>query len=270
MRTCSLEGKVALVTGGGQGLGAAISRALAEAGAAVAVNYVEASDHDAGDHEAGDHDAGDHDAGKGKNRMQAEETARQLGSSAAICQADVRKLAETGAMLDWIVERFGKIDLVINNAGILRDRTLKKMSAEEWHQVIETNLTGVFNVCRSAVPLLSNGGRIVNLASIAGILGFFGQCNYAASKAGVIGFTKALSKELGYRGITVNAVAPGVVLTEMGRSIPEEVRDEMLKQIPLGRFGEPEEIADAVMFLCSDMAKYISGQVIQVNGGWIG
>jgi 3-oxoacyl-[acyl-carrier protein] reductase len=265
MSTCSLEGKVALVTGGGQGLGAAICRALAEAGAAVVVNYVED-----GDHVAGDRDAGDHVAGKGKNRLQAEETARQLGSSAAICQADVRKLAETGAMLDWIVESFGKIDLVINNAGILRDRTLKKMSAEEWHQVIETNLTGVFNVCRSAVPLLSNGGRIVNLASIAGILGFFGQCNYAASKAGVIGFTKALSKELGYRGITVNAVAPGVVLTEMGRSIPEEVRDEMLKQIPLGRFGEPEEIADAVMFLCSDMAKYISGQVIQVNGGWIG
>ena len=117
---------------------------------------------------------------------------------------------------------------------------------------------------------ISDNGRIVNLSSIAGVLGFFGQCNYAASKAGVVGFTKVLSKELGKKGITVNAVAPGVILTEMGKSIPQEVRDEMLKNIPLGKFGDPEDIANTILFLCSDMAKYITGQVIHVNGGWIG
>jgi len=137
-----------------------------------------------------------------------------------------------------------------------------------WQEVIDTNLTGVFNVCKSASASISDGGRIVSLSSVAAFLGFFGQANYAAAKAGVVGLTKVLSRELARRNVTVNAVAPGVVLTEMGKSIPDESRAEMLKQIPLGRFAEPREVADVVLFLCSDMASYVTGQTIHVNGGW--
>jgi len=245
-----LTGKVALVTGGGQGLGAATCRALAEAGANVVVNYFNDD--------------------QGINRQRAQETAEKLGSAATAMQANVTKIAEIKAMFEQILQRYGKIDIIVNNAGILRDKTLKKMAIEEWQQVIDTNLTGVFNVCHCAIEKISDGGRIVNLSSISGLLGFFGQTNYSASKAGVVGFTKALSREVGKRGITVNAVAPGVVLTEMGKSIPEEVRSEMLKNIPLGKFGAPEDIAQAILFLCSDLAHYITGQVIHVNGGWIG
>lgn len=165
---------------------------------------------------------------------------------------------------------FGRLDIVVNNAGIVRDRTVRKMSRDEWDAVIQTNLTGVFHVCRAAADQLADGGRIVNLASISGLIGLFGQGNYAASKAGVIGLTKVLRRELARRRIPVNAVAPGVVLTEMGQTIPEAVRAEMLKGIPLGRFGEAEEIAHTILFLCSDLASYITGQVIRVNGGWIG
>jgi len=245
-----LTGKTAVVTGGGQGLGAATGKALVEAGARVVINYFNDE--------------------KGVNKQRAEETVGNLGSSAMAMQANVTNSAEIEAMFQQILERCGKIDIVINNAGILRDKTLKKMSCEEWNQVIATNLTGVFNVCRSAVEKIADGGRIVNLSSISGVMGFFGQTNYAASKAGVVGFTKALSREVGKRGITVNAVAPGVILTEMGKSIPEEVRAEMLKNIPLNKFGEPEDIANAILFLCSDLAKYMTGQVLHVNGGWIG
>jgi len=250
VRNIDLTNKVALVTGGGQGLGAVTCKALVEAGANVAINYF--------------------DDTKGINKQRAEETAQELGDLAIPVKADVRNVGEIQEMIDSILNKYNKIDIVVNNAGVLRDKTLKKMSPEEWQQVIDTNLTGVFNVCRSVVEIISDGGRIINLSSIAGILGFFGQCNYVASKAGVIGFTKVLSRELGKRGVTVNAVAPGVILTEMGKSIPEEVRDEMMKNIPLGKFGDPEDIADTILFLCSDMAKYITGQVIHVNGGWIG
>ncbi|OQY17111.1 MAG: beta-ketoacyl-ACP reductase [Desulfobacteraceae bacterium 4572_35.1] len=250
MRKIDLTNKVALVTGGGQGLGAVTCKALVEAGANVIINYF--------------------DDEKGINKQRAEETAQELGNSAVPMKANVRNIDEIEEMLNSILSKYGKIDIVINNAGIVRDKTLKKMSTEEWQQVIDTNLTGVFNVCRSVVEKISDGGRIVNLSSISGILGFFGQSNYAASKAGVIGFTKVLSRELGRKGITVNAVAPGVILTEMGKSIPEEVRDEMLKNIPLNKFGDPEDIANTILFLCSDMAKYITSQVINVNGGWIG
>lgn len=250
MTQIDLTGKVALVTGGGQGLGAATCTALANAGATIVINYFQ-------------------DPG-GVNQKRAEETARQIGHSSVALRADVRDMSEVEEMFGRILSQFGHIDIVINNAGVLSDKTLKKMTELDWERVIETNLTGVFNVCRCAVEKISDNGRFVNLSSISGVVGFFGQSNYAASKAGVIGFTKVLSKEVGKRGITANAVAPGVVLTEMGKSIPEEVRTDMLKNIPLGKFGAPEDIAHTVLFLCSNLAQYITGQVIHVNGGWIG
>ena len=181
--------------------------------------------------------------------------------------ADIRRDADTSNLVDATHQSFGSIDILVNNAAILRD---KKMQMDDWQDVIETNLTGVFRMCKSAQESMNDGGRIVNMASISALVGFFGQSNYAASKAGVIGLTKVLSKELASRQITVNAVAPGVVLTEMGQSIPESARQQMLTQIPLGRFGSREDIANAILFLCSPLADYITGQTLHVNGGWLG
>lgn len=248
MVSVDLSGRVALVTGGGQGLGQATSRGLYAAGAAVAVNYFPDAD--------------------GFNRQRAEETVQSLGDRAIAVPADVRDGAQVSRCLAAVIDRFGRLDIVVNNAAIIRDRTLRNMSDDDWDAVIDTNLTGVFQVCKAVQGVLSDGGRIVNMASISGVIGFFGQANYASAKAGVIALTKVLSKELGKRQITVNAVAPGVVLTEMGQSIPEEVRQEMLKQIPLRKFGEPDDIANAILFLCSDLARYITGQTLHVNGGW--
>jgi 3-oxoacyl-[acyl-carrier protein] reductase len=250
MISIDLSGQTAIVTGAGQGLGAATASLLHAAGANVVVNYFEDS--------------------AGANRSRAQALVEGLGDRAAAIAADVRDLAACSAMVQQAVDRFGGLDILVNNAGILRDRTLKNMSEDEWQAVIDTNLTGVFHACRAAVNVLADGGRIVNIASIAGVVGFFGQANYTAAKAGVIGLTKVLAKELAKRRITVNAVAPGVVMTEMGQSIPEAARAEMLKQIPLARFAEASEIASAVLFLCSDLASYITGQTIHVNGGWWG
>jgi 3-oxoacyl-[acyl-carrier protein] reductase len=250
MVTIDLSGRTALVTGGGQGLGQATARILHAAGANVAVNYFE--------------------EGQRVNRGRAEETVARLASRAIALPADVRRPDELTAMLDRVVTSFGALDIVVNNAAVLRDRTLKNMSGVEWQDVIDTNLTGVFNVCKAAAPRMADGGRIVSMASISGVIGFYGQANYAAAKAGVMGITKVLAKELASRRITVNAVAPGVALTEMGQSIPEKARVEMLKQIPLGRFAEPDEIARVILFLCSDLASYVTGQTIHVNGGWWG
>ncbi len=244
-----LTGKSALITGASQGLGAAMARALHQAGAAVALNYFP-------------------DAA-GANAANAEALAQELGAArAAAFPADVRDAAAVAALAQAVHTHFGQLDIVVNNAGIARDRTLAKMSDAEWQSVIDTNLTGVFHVCRAAAPLLAEGGRIVNLSSVSAVVGTFGQANYVAAKAGVIGLTKTLSRELGRRGITVNAVAPGLVLTELGQTVPEPVRAEWLKAIPLGRFAEPHEIAGAVLFLCSPLASYMTGQTLHVNGGW--
>ena len=250
MSSISLKSKTAVVTGGGQGLGKATATTLHAAGANVAVTWFRDRD--------------------GMNQSRAEETVAELGSNAIAVEGDVRSRESLSAMFDRVVEEFGTLDIVINNAAILRDRTLRKMEDEEWQSVIDTNLSGVWRVCKEAVPRLADGGRIVSMASISGFTGFFGQTNYSAAKAGVVGLTKALSREVAGRNITVNAVAPGVVLTEMGEAIPETARNEMLKQIPLGRFGTPEEIANAILFLCSPLADYITGQTIHVNGGWWG
>ncbi len=248
MLNLDLSGRIALVTGGGQGLGQATATLLHQAGASVVVNYL------------------DDPAGNG--RAKAEQTVAPFGTRGLAVAADVRSRADLQSLMQQIHDRFGALDLLINNAAILRDRSLKNLSDEDWDAVIETNLSAVFRVCQTALPLLRDGGRIVNLASISAVIGFFGQANYAAAKSGIIGLTKVLSRELAGRSINVNAVAPGVVLTEMGQSIPESARAQMLAQIPLKRFGEPAEIASAILFLCSPLSSYITGQTLHVNGGW--
>ncbi len=250
MISIDLSSQTAVITGGGQGLGQATAILLHAAGANVAISYFKDAD--------------------GINEAKAQETVTQLGTRAIAIEGDVRDRSSISAMLDQVHTEFGSLEIVINNAAILKDRTLKKMDDDEWSSVINTNLSGVYRVCKEAAPRLSDGGRIVNMASISGFVGFYGQTNYSAAKAGVVGLTKALSKELAGRAITVNAVAPGVVLTEMGESIPEANRAEMLKVIPLNRFGTPDEIANAILFLCSPLARYITGQTLHVNGGWWG
>lgn len=248
MTQIDLTGKTAIVTGAGTGLGRATASALHRAGANVVINYF-------------------NDA-EGLNKSYADDFIAELDERAAAGAADVRRVPEVEAMFDAAIETFGGVDIVVNNAAIIRDRTIKKMSDAEWQSVIDTNLTGVFNVSRCAAERMNNDGRIVSLASIAAVCGFFGQSNYAAAKAGVIAMTKVLSRELARRNITVNAVAPGVVLTEMGKSIPADQRDKMLEQIPLGRFGEPDEVANVILFLASDLSRYVTGQTLHVNGGW--
>ena len=250
MVSIDLTGKTALVTGGGQGLGAADCALLAEAGARVVVNYFE--------------------DGEGVNRGRAEQTAADIGGQALVMAANVSDARAVDQMVEAVVEQCGSLDIVVNNAAIIRDRTLVKMTDAEWQAVIDTDLTGVFNVCRAAARCLNDGGRIVNMTSISGVLGFFGQCNYVAAKAGVIGITKVLSKELAKRQITVNAVAPGLAMTEMAEMIPDRALNEMTRQIPMGRCGERSEIAKVVLFLCSDLASYVTGQTLHVNGGWFG
>jgi len=246
----NLTGKKAIVTGAGQGLGASTAVLLAEAGATTIINYVKDPE--------------------GRNLKRAEQTAGRIGAKATVMEADVRDPEAVRAMFERVIERFGSVDIVVNNAGIIRDRTVRKMSEDEWQQVIDTNLTGTFHLCREAARKMARGGRIISVSSISGKIGFFGQANYAASKAGIVGLTRSLSRELAKRQICVNAVAPGLILTEMGMHTPDEVRARMLENIPLGRFGEPEEIARVILFLCSDLASYITGQVIHVNGGWYG
>lgn len=243
-----LSGRVAIVTGGIQGLGKATADLLLRAGASVAVNYF--------------------DDAAGVSRQRAEEAAREWGDSALVMAADVCDRQAMLRFFDSVEKKFGPLDFLVNNAAILRDRTVKKLADDEWNAVLETNLSSVFRVSQAALPYLQDGGRIINMASISGVIGFFGQANYASAKAGVMALTKVLSRELASRRITVNAVAPGVVMTEMGASIPEAARQQMLTQIPLARYGEPEEIASVILFLCSDLSSYVTGQTLHVNGGW--
>jgi 3-oxoacyl-[acyl-carrier protein] reductase len=247
----SFPGKVVLVTGSSRGMGAAILEAFAQAGATCIVNYF-------------------NDA-EGNNARDAEATAatlRKHGGTVHVLEADVRSNDSVSALMKRIAELTGGLDILVNNAGICRDKTLKKMTEEEWQSVIDTNLTGVFHCAKHGAEILRDGGRMINIASIAAWAGIHGQSNYAAAKAGVIAMTKVHSKELARRKITVNAVAPGVIQTPMLGVIKPEVLAEYEKQIPLGRLGKPEDIANAVLFLASEESAYITGQVLPVTGGW--
>jgi 3-oxoacyl-[acyl-carrier protein] reductase len=248
MRSIDLSNKTAIVTGSSQGIGQATAEALHAAGANVVINFFADPD--------------------GSNQKLADAVVAEMGDRAIAIAADVRDNEQLTAMVNQTVEKFGSLDILVNNAGILRDRSFKKMSQVEWQDVIDTNLTGVFNCCKAAMEQLADNGAIVNVASLSAVTGFFGQANYASAKAGVITLTKVLSKELARKNIRANAIAPGVVDTEMGKSIPEENRKAMLTNVPLGRFAEPKEIADVVLFLCSDLSSYVTGQTVHVNGGW--
>ena len=246
-----LSGKVFLVTGSSRGLGAETLAVLCQAGATGAINYL--------------------DDVEGENRRDAEKVLARIeaaGGEAALYAADVSDATQVEGMMEGIVADHGRLDGVVNNAGILRDRTVAKMSQEEWQAVIDVNLTGTFHGCKYGSAVLSDGGRIVNVSSISGSAGWFGQGNYAATKAGVVGLTKVLARELARRRITANAVAPGLVETEMFQQIPQERREQFLAQIPLSRFGQPVDVANAILFLCSPLSEYVTGQVVHVNGGW--
>ncbi|ANY69706.1 3-oxoacyl-[acyl-carrier-protein] reductase [Paenibacillus sp. BIHB 4019] len=243
----NLEGKKALVTGASRGIGRAIAIALAEAGADVAINY----------------------SGSEAAAAETAQAVEALGRRAIVLQANVGKAAEFEAMVKDVLEQFGAIDILVNNAGITRDNLIMRMKEEEFDQVIETNLKGVFNGIKAVTrPMMKQrSGRIINISSVVGVLGNPGQANYVAAKAGVIGLTKASAKELASRGITVNCVAPGFIQTEMTDKLPEEMKESLAGQIPLARLGSPEDIAAAVRFLASDVAGYMTGQTVHVDGG---
>lgn len=238
----SLDGKVVLVTGGSRGIGAAICRELARAGARVAVNY--RSGHEA-----------------------ANEVAAEIGGVAV--QADVADSGEAQTLVDRVEEELGDVDALVNNAGVTRDTLIARMSDEDWDVVIDTNLRGAFNTSRAVARkmLRRRAGAIVNLSSVVGLHGNPGQANYAASKAGIVGLTKALARELGSRGVRVNAVAPGYIDTELTQVLPEPARNAILANTPLARLGAPEDVAVAVRFLCSDEASFVTGEVLLVDGG---
>jgi 3-oxoacyl-[acyl-carrier protein] reductase len=243
-------GKVVLVTGSSRGIGAGMLRAFAARGAKCVINYFADP--------------------AGQNLADAQKVAADAPGSLLV-PCDVGDAAQVAEMFRAIESSLGRLDILINNAGILRDRTIKKLTEEDWRAVLRTNLDGTFHCTQAAARLLQNGGRIVNMSSVAAIGGFFGQANYAASKAAVIALTKVSARELARQQITVNAIAPGFIDTDMTKTMPPEVIAEFLKQIPLGRRGTIDDIIGPSLFLCSPLAAYITGQVIHVNGGfWMG
>jgi len=242
-----LEGKAAIVTGATRGIGRAIALDLAANGAHVALNYRKSAD------------------------LAAElaNAIRQMGRRALVVQADVASYDDAQAMAQQVLAEFGRLDILVNNAGMNWDGVVWKMSEEQWDRVIEVDLKGTFNYTRAVTPIFRDqgSGKIVNITSINGLRGKFGQTNYSAAKAGVIGFTKACARELGRYSVNVNAVAPGLIETEMVKAAPEQVRELALAEIVLGRLGLPEEVAYVVTFLCTEKARHLTGQVIQVDGG---
>ena len=242
-----LNGKTAIVTGGSLGLGAAISLELAADGADVALNYRKHAD----------------------EANAVAEKIRAMGRKAMVVQADVSSFSDAQGMADQVIAEWGKVDILVCNAGINWDGVIWKMKEEQFDKVIDVNLKGYFNYVRAVAPLMRDAkyGRIVCLTSINGMRGKFGQANYAASKAGIIGLVKTLAKELGGRGITVNAVAPGLILTDMMDAMPEEAKHASMSETALRRLGDPEDVAHVVSFFCSDFAKHVTGEVIKVDGG---
>ena len=241
------RGRVAIVTGGGRGIGRAIAVRLAEEGAKVAISYR-------------------------SNDASAEETAERARAAGVKCElfkGDVSSPEDVGALFTGVGDAFGRVDILINNAGITRDNLMMRMKEEEFDDVLRTNLKGTYLCTRAALrPMVrARWGRIVNVSSVVGLVGNAGQANYAASKAGVIGFTKSVAREVAQRGITVNAVAPGYVETELTVALPENVKEQIRQQVPVGRFGEPEEVAEVVAFLAAEEAGYVTGQTIAVDGG---
>lgn len=242
-----LEGKVALITGASRGIGRAIALKLAAEGAKVAINF----------------------AGNIAKAEEVKTAVESSGGEAMLVQGDVSDFEKVNEIVKKVVDTWGRLDILINNAGITRDNLMLRMSESDFDSVIATNLKGVFNCTKAVTRLMmkQHSGRIVNMSSVVGLMGNAGQANYAAAKAGIIGFTKSVAKEFAPRGITVNAVAPGFIETDMTDALPDKIKTDLTEKIPIGRIGKPEDIANAVMFFVADEAAYITGQVICVDGG---
>jgi 3-oxoacyl-[acyl-carrier protein] reductase len=241
------SGKVVLVTGSSRGIGAEMIKTFGQCGAQCVVNYVTDV--------------------QGQNKTDATNVATELNEPLVI-ECDVTKPAQVEAMMKQIQDRHGGLDILVNNSGIISDRTIKKMSTETFESVVRVNLSGTFTVTQKAGAILRNGGRIINMSSVSGQLGLFGQANYSSSKAAIIALTKVSAREFARQNITVNAIAPGFIDVGMSKGMPDEVTQNFIKQIPLGRLGDVSEIVNAALFLASPMASYITGHVLNVNGGF--